>query len=109
MKSIIVFVLSLGFINCAQNQKSAEQAAKSRTRMFSAIGCLNTKAQSHDSALHVSSLRTATNDTVDFMPLCNSCFDNLSPNARLPFYEMLIKLYENWNWKDIERQVKDGL
>ena len=79
-----------------------------RVRIFTGA-CLNSKAARHDLDLHVSNLRTAAGDTVGFMPLCDSCFENLSPEARLPFYQKLIGLYEQRNRQDIEAQIKRGL
>jgi hypothetical protein len=71
--------------------------------------CLNTKATRHDLDLHVSNLKTAAGDTVGFMPLCDSCFESLAPEARLSFYQRLLGIYDQRNRQDIERQVKDGL
>lgn len=70
--------------------------------------CLNAKAPSHDFDLHVSNLKTAAGDTVGFMPLCESCFEGLSPAERVPFYEKLIGIYEQRNRQDIFAQVKNG-
>lgn len=79
-----------------------------RVRVYTGA-CLNSKAVRHDLDLHVSNLRTAAGDTVGFMPLCDSCFENLSPEARWTFYEKLLWIYEQRNRQDIAMQVKNGL
>lgn len=79
-----------------------------RVRVYTGA-CLNSKAARHDLDLHVSNLRTAAGDTVGFMPLCDSCFENLSPEARWTFYEKLLWIYEQRNRQDIAMQVKNGL
>lgn len=77
-----------------------------RVRIYTGA-CLNAKAARHDLDLHVSNLRTAAGDTVGFMPLCDSCFEELSPEARWTFYEKLLWIYEQQNRQDIARQVKN--
>lgn len=78
-----------------------------RTRIYTG-SCLNREAKRHDFDLHVSNLKTAAGDTVGFMPLCESCFEGLSPAERVPFYEKLIGIYEQRNRQDIFAQVKNG-
>lgn len=79
-----------------------------RLRLSAKIGCLNVSAQRPDRDLRVSSFKTAAGDTVDFLPLCESCFDGLSTKERLPFYEKLTMLYEEQNRREIALQVKEN-
>lgn len=127
-KLFILIIAALGFFclfsynQASENSKIAQVYKAERDSLLIAnkcpqklklglhVGaCLNVKAARHDFDLHVSNLKTAAGDTVGFMPLCDLCFENLSPEARVPFYNKLLWIYEQRNRQDVERQVKDGL